>query len=235
MFGKTRHGRAYYSCYPANNNADRLDRYPVEHPRAVYVREDALTEALDHVIAARVFGPDRHAFLRHSLAQQPDRQQRADARRAETLREQIADLTARQDRLITELETTDPTDRVFRDRLRHRFDTLETQRADKTNQLAELENTLNSQPEQDIDLLDALPILKTVNITEAPERLQRKLYDALQLQVHYDRPDQARFRLTLTDDTVEALAKATGGSATREPETRAHATATPPRIAANGA
>ena len=76
--------------------------------------------------------------------------------------------------------------------------------------------------------VDALPILKNVNITEAPERLQRKLYDALQLQVRYDRPDQARFRPTLTDDTVEALAKVTGGSATREPETRVHATATPP-------
>jgi len=76
--------------------------------------------------------------------------------------------------------------------------------------------------------VDALPILKNVNITEAPERLQRKLYDALQLQVRY-RPDQARFRPTLTDDTVEALAKVTGGSATREPETRVHATATPPR------
>jgi hypothetical protein len=135
MFGKTRHGRAYYSCYPAGNNADRLDRYPSEHPKAVYVREDTLTEALDHVIATRVFGPDRHAFLRHSLAQQPGRKQHADARRAETLTEQIDDLTARQDRLITELETTDPTDRGFRDRLRHRFDTLETERAEKTNLL----------------------------------------------------------------------------------------------------
>jgi hypothetical protein len=45
MFGKTRHGRAYYNCYPANNNADRLDRYPADHPKAIYVREDALVEA----------------------------------------------------------------------------------------------------------------------------------------------------------------------------------------------
>lgn len=33
MFGKTRHGHAYYNCYPANNNADRLDRYPADHPK----------------------------------------------------------------------------------------------------------------------------------------------------------------------------------------------------------
>jgi hypothetical protein len=71
MFGKTRHGRAYYNCYPANNNADRLDRYPADHPKAIYVREDALVEALGHVIATRVFGPDRHAFLQRGLAGLP--------------------------------------------------------------------------------------------------------------------------------------------------------------------
>jgi hypothetical protein len=73
--------------------------------------------------------------------------------------------------------------------------------------------------------------LKTVNITEAPERLQRKLYEALQLQIHYDRPDHARFRLTVTDDTVDivdALTRATTGTGVRQPETRAHATAAPP-------
>src|SRR5262249_51172885 len=82
-------------------------------------------------------------------------------------------------------------------------------------------------PEPDVALLDALPILPGINITEAPERIQRKLYDALQLQIHYDRPDHARFRLTLTDDTVNALTQATTG-AVHEPDTRAHATATPP-------
>ena len=68
MFGKTRHGRAYYNCYPANNNIDRLDRYPADYRKAIYVREDALVEALGRVIATRVFGPDRHAFLRRGLA-----------------------------------------------------------------------------------------------------------------------------------------------------------------------
>jgi hypothetical protein len=158
MFGKTRHGHAYYSCYPAGNNADRLGRYPADHPKAVYVREDSLTEALDHVIATRVFGPDRMAFLRHALAQRPSRQRHIEAARVEALREQIDDLASRQDRLIAELETTDPADRAFRDRLRRRFDTLETERTDKTAQLAELEKILASQPKPDVDLLDALPI-----------------------------------------------------------------------------
>lgn len=91
-----------------------------------------------------------------------------------------------------------------------------------------LEKTLISQPEPDVDLLDALPILAGVNIADAPEGLQRRLYDALRLKIGYDRPDQARFRLTLTDDTVDALTLATTGTAAPEPESCAHATATPP-------
>jgi hypothetical protein len=118
---KTRHGHAYYNCYPADNNADRLDRYPADHPKAIYVREDALIEALGHVIATRVFSADRHAYLQRGLASAPTKRHEADTRRPEALRGQIADLTARQDRIIEELETADG---AFRDRLRRRFDTL---------------------------------------------------------------------------------------------------------------
>jgi DNA invertase Pin-like site-specific DNA recombinase len=225
MFGKTRNGRAYYNCYPANNNADRLDRYRADHPKAIYVREDALIEALGHVISTRVFGPDRHAYLRRGLTAQPDQRADSDTRRAATLQSQIDDLTARQDRIIEELETADGT---FRDRLRRRFDALEADRTAKLAQLHDLETaTAAAKQDQAVDLLDALPILETVNITEAPEALQRKLYDALQLTIHYDRPDQARFRLVLTDDTVNALAASTG-TAMAEPTTRAHEPATLP-------
>jgi site-specific DNA recombinase len=225
MFGKTRHGRAYYNCYPANNNADRLDRYPADHPKAIYVREDALIEALGHVIATRVFSADRHAYLRRGLAKVPSKRQEADTRRVAALREQIADLTARQDRLIEELETADG---AFRDRLRRRFDALEADRTAKLAQLHDLETaTAPAEHDQAVDLLDALPILADVNITEAPEALQRKLYDALQLTIHYDRPDQARIRLVLTDDTIDALT-ASAGTGNAELTTCAHEMATPP-------
>jgi hypothetical protein len=132
MFGKTRHGRAYYNCYPANNNIDRLDRYPADYPKAIYVREDALVEALGRVIATRVFGPDRHALLRRGLAGPPSKRRETETRRADALRDQIADLTARRDRLIEELETADG---AFRDRLRRRFEALEVDCADKLARL----------------------------------------------------------------------------------------------------
>jgi DNA invertase Pin-like site-specific DNA recombinase len=228
MNGKTRGGHSYFNCYPALNNGDRLDRYPDGHPKAIYVREDALIAALDHVIATRVFGPDRHAYMARGLAALPDKERHADTARQNTLRTQIDDLTARQDRLITELENTDPTDRTFRDRLRRRFDTLETERANLSAQLHDLTEPRGPEPGQDESLLDALPILADINITKAPEQLQRRLYDILQLQIHYTRPDQARFRIVLTDDNTEALTSATADDAAPDPLSTAQSVGTWP-------
>lgn len=121
-------------------------------------------------------------------------------------------------------ETTDPADRTFRERLRRRFDTLEAERATKATELDALEAVRDSEPTQDFNLIDAVPLLADIAITRAPKRIQRKLYDALQLRIQYDRPDQARFRLRLIDDSARLLAKAVGA----EPGTRAHSTATPP-------
>jgi site-specific DNA recombinase len=227
MFGKTRHGRAYYTCYPAANNADRLDSYPPEHPKAIYVREDAIIEALDHVVATRVFGPDRAALIRQALASEPSRHRADDDARTKVLGDQITDLARRQDRLIAELETTDPADRTFRDRLRHRFDALESERADKAAQIQTLERKRETMPAQDTDLLDALPLIQDLNITDAPEAIQRRLYGALQLDIRIDRTDDgdhARIRLALNDDTVTMLQAVTG----EEPDTSAHRTGSPP-------
>jgi DNA invertase Pin-like site-specific DNA recombinase len=169
MFGTVRRSTTYYRCCPANNNSDRLDRFP-GHPRTVYVREEPLIEALDQIIATHVFGPDRHAHLRRGLARMPNRRQDAATRRATALQAQIADLDARQDRLIEELETTDKEDRTLRDRIRRRFDSLETERTRKIAQLHDLERADTSEPDQAAELLDALPILDGITITHAPSR-----------------------------------------------------------------
>lgn len=47
-------------------------------------------------------------------------------------------------------------------------------------------------------MLDAVPVLTDINITQVPESIQRKLYDARQLQIQYHWPDHALFRLVLT-------------------------------------
>ncbi|HKS99346.1 MAG TPA: hypothetical protein VJT31_07435 [Rugosimonospora sp.] len=145
------------------------------------------------------------------------------------LLEQIADPGRRQDRLIAELETTDPADRTFRDRLRHRFDALEAERADKAAQIQALEKERESTSAQDVELLDALPIIRDLNITDAPEAIQRRLYDAFQFDIRVDRTgdgDHAGIRLALNDETVGMLRAVAG----EKIDTRAHRTGSPPRI-----
>lgn len=68
-------------------------------------------------------------------------------------------------------------------------------------------------------------MLKGLNITDAPERIQRKLYDALRLEVHYERPEHARIKITLTDHGANALA-ALHADGTAHPH--AHEARTPP-------
>jgi site-specific DNA recombinase len=50
----------YYQCWPRANNRGRADHY---HPRASYIREDALLDALTRFYTDRVFGPDRATAL----------------------------------------------------------------------------------------------------------------------------------------------------------------------------
>jgi len=225
MFGKTRRGHAYYSCYPANNNADQLARYG-DHPKSVYVREDALLGGVGAFLAERVFGPDRLAYYQAGIKAAPSAKAANDAQRAAALHHGIEDLTARQDRLLAQLETADPDDRAFTDRIRRRFDTLETERAKTMAKLEELEKTLNTQPTHDVELLDAVPLLEGLNITAAPERIQRKLYDALRLEVHHQRPDHAHIKITLTEHGTEAL---TALKPVTDTDTRAHEERTPPK------
>jgi hypothetical protein len=225
MFGKTRHGRAYYSCYPANNNADQLARYG-DHPKSIYVREDALLDGVGTVLAGRVFGPDRLAHYQAGIKAAPSAKAASDAQRAAALQHSIEDLTARQDRLLAQLETADPDDRAFTNRIRSRFAALEAERTSASDKLDELEKTLTAQPTHDVELLDAVPLLKGLDITTAPEPIQRKRYDALRLEVHYQRPDHAHIKITLTEPGVHALAALQPADA----ETRAYAPRTPPGI-----
>jgi site-specific DNA recombinase len=64
------YGYTYYQCWPRANNRGRSDRY---HRKAVYIREDALLDALARFYADRVFGPHRAAALAADLGTLDDR------------------------------------------------------------------------------------------------------------------------------------------------------------------
>ncbi|KZB85805.1 hypothetical protein [Amycolatopsis regifaucium] len=55
-----------YLRRPSNNNRGRSDRF-TDHENALYLREDALLDAVAKFFADRVFGPDRRTVLEADL------------------------------------------------------------------------------------------------------------------------------------------------------------------------
>src|ERR1035441_10868638 len=91
-------------------------------------------------------------------------------------------------------------------RTRHlaRFTELEDERAQIDAQLAALAKTTHDTP--DPSLLDRLPMLGDL-VTEAPIRLQRRLYEAFDLQLLYNKHmHQVTIWATITPSTPGTLA-----------------------------
>ena len=110
--------------------------------------------------------------------------------------------------------TGDPdVDREYRGSIQDRIVELIKQRRDAQAQQAQL--NADSQPAgADTSQLAELPQLP-VRLAELPENLQRRLYDAFQLQVRYNKPrHEVMLRVTVREDTVQTLTAAvasTGG------------------------
>ena len=139
MNGNVRHNAASYMCWPKNNNRGRPDKY-AGHPKAVYIREDAVMGAVSRFFAERVFGPERHAAL-----------------------SAVAALDAADDAAPARPDTAD------------------------------------------VDLLDALPYL-TGNLSDAPEPLLRKLFEAVSLTVRIaDDGDHVIINVRLPGDTMPEI------------------------------
>jgi site-specific DNA recombinase len=117
-------------------------------------------------------------------------------------------------RLIASFDEPDSSDtEVDRDaaaaltrQLKTRFAGLEIDRRNKANELAALE----AQPprsDHQIKLIDRLPQLQA-RLSEMPERLQRELYDAFQLEIHYNPGDNtALIRVSMADDNIDGLTR----------------------------
>ncbi|MEO3810723.1 recombinase family protein [Sphaerisporangium sp. B11E5] len=214
MFGKTETRRtardAYYACQPDLNHRGRSDRFP-GHPSIIRVREDALADAVHDLFQRRVFGPERHALLAADLPRSSHQAEADWQAKCQAMRRSLANLTRKQDRLITQIEESDPasaSDAVFSQRLRSRFAELEAERRGKAQVLAELE----AEPpgtDHHSELLDKLPMLQT-HLAMLPEDLQRELFTIFRLEIRYDhQTDTALIKMTLTDDTVEGIATMT--------------------------
>ncbi|WP_189060254.1 recombinase family protein [Longimycelium tulufanense] len=196
MFGKTRHQHAYYVCAP------KRDYVPKEHPVSIFVREDALVDKLNAFFAHHVFGAYRRHLLDASIrildaAAHQEREQRVAA-----LRRSIADTEAKIKRTVRNLELVDDPDRDLIRDINERRAELRAQKQQFESQLAEVEERILHAPNP--DLIDALPVAK-IQIDELSDDLARALFEALRLEIHYNKhTNQATCRITLTGQTITA-------------------------------
>ncbi len=225
MHGKTRRrGGTYYACQPdARHHADK-PWYP-QHPKTVWVREDALTAAVHDFFATRILGPDRHHHLATQLGDQHHTATDDRARRAAALTKHIDDRRRRQAKLLEQLESDeddglDPqTRREFRKTIRDRFADLANQIRHTETERDTLQAATAHQPATDPDLLNRLPQLR-LHLPHAPEHLQRALYDTFDLKIIYNRErHQATLKITITDDTLDSLTHTINAVADRRTNT----------------
>jgi DNA invertase Pin-like site-specific DNA recombinase len=210
MFGNHRHDSGYYMCYPRSNNRGRPDKY-TGHPKAVYLREDAILDAITRFFADRVFGPHRRDLLAADLADLDDRAVRERQAERERLQRVIADLARRQNSVLRQAQDGDPGD-PFTKGLRGTYNDLDAEKTAALAVIAQLAAADDTEPHRpgtaDIALLDALPYL-TLNLTSGPEPLLRKLFEITQLGVRLrDDSDQVTITITLPADHIPDIAHA---------------------------
>src|ERR1017187_2309717 len=200
----------YYVC-PHDAAKPRHAALAPDHPRSVSVREDALLAVVHQMFRERIFGPERAALLAELIPANAAAEAAQRGKQETALRRRLRQIDASENAQAREIEALahvkDPHSRaVTAMRTRHlaRFTELEDERAQADAQLAALAKTTHDTP--DPSLLDRLPMLGDL-ITEAPIRLQRRLYEAFDLQLLYNRHmHQVTIWATITPTTPRTLA-----------------------------
>ncbi|WP_275294602.1 recombinase family protein [Amycolatopsis sp. La24] len=208
MAGTVRHEMAYYTCWPKANNRGRPDTYS-DHPKAVYLRESAILDAVSRFVAERVFGPRRREILAEDLGGLDDRvaqRRRADRERLQRI---LTDLDRRQASILRQAQDGDPAD-PFTQGLRGSYNELETKKKEAVALIAELDAADETDPgkpgEESIALLDALPVL-ALNLAYAPEDQLRRLFEILQLGVRLvEDTDEVTIQIKLPADDLPEIA-----------------------------
>ncbi|MFD8494847.1 recombinase family protein [Amycolatopsis sp. NPDC059657] len=209
MEGCIRHDAPYYKCAPRNNNRGRPDKW-VGHPKTVYIRENALLNAVARFFADRVFGPERRELLAADLNQVDDRATLARQAERERLQRLLAELERKQAGVLRQAQDGDPGD-PFTKALRGSYNDLEAQKSTPLTRLAELDAADKADPTQlpsteDVALLDALPYL-ALNLANAPEPQLQALSEATQLEIRlHDDTDHVTITIRLPAKLVPEIA-----------------------------
>lgn len=198
MFGTHRHNITYYHCWPRSNNRGRPDKH-AGHPKAVYLREDAVLEAITRFFADRVFGPHRRDIVAADLDGIHDRTERERQFERERLQRVVADVTRRQNSVLRQAQNGDRDD-PFAKALRSTYNDLDAEKTAALSLIAQLDATNEAGPSRPgTVLLDALPYLM-LNLTTAPEPLIRRLFEITQVAVRLRDNSEVAITITLPAD-----------------------------------
>jgi len=207
LCGRTVKRLVYYRCPAVEADPIGVLRRIPDHPKTLYVREDYLLDGILDFFAQRIFHPDRRQRLddqlqgiSHDAGSDLERQRR-------TLQRAIRDLSAQQQRLAATLACQQDDEGKLFAQIRQQFYDLERQLAQRRHDLAALDDQ-----QADIDALELLDALPTISgrLNELPEPALRRLFQAFQLKVEYDRhTNWATIQVTLCDDDLDELQGAT--------------------------
>ena len=185
MFGKSRHGVSYYACQPERNIGKAADeRFPGHG--SVWLREDDLLTGLSGFLAERIFGPDRRELLAEDLKETGTQADTDRVARIVSLRNVLADVRARGERLMRTLETQDDSNGSLFARIQERVAVLAREDRQHQEKLRTLEAEVASIPLVEPALLDDLPTA-SIALSEVPEAVLRPFFESLRLQIRYDR------------------------------------------------
>jgi site-specific DNA recombinase len=175
-WGHTVRTCTYYRCSPDPKNHAHLPWYDA-HPAHVVVREDELTTPLRRFFEQRVFGDSRELLLARAI-NEPATDDGL-AARAAALTAEIASLQQRQDNLVRELESFEPSgdddfDQAWRSGLQTRFRAVLAEQQRKKALLADLARESQTRPVVDPSLLDIVPQTH-IDLGRLPEDRQRQV------------------------------------------------------------
>jgi hypothetical protein len=201
----------YYACHHDPSNPKHAQASP-SHPARVSLREDHLSAVVDEFCAGYLFSPTGRTQLTKTIPAAATRHQERLDKQAARLRKRLAKIAAEQTAyaqeiaaLATKYSTDDPAVTALRETNLTLFTSLEADKTTLTQQLANL--TTQRAPDQDPTLLQQLPTIDAATLTRAPAQQLAELYQALSLQLTYNKTaHQITIKATLTGTTPADLA-----------------------------
>ncbi len=195
MFGKTRRATAYYACAPK-----RGQQVPDGHPGSLWVPEHLIVGALGDFLARHVFGDYCSELLRATVEQRHGESVAEHAGQVAAVHAAMADIEKRRASLLRSIEVADDLDADLLADISRRRKELGAEQARLRERAEHLRSVEVERPSP--DLIDMLPI-GSCDLDALPDELSRRLFEALRLEIYYNRHDhRARFRVTLTGETV---------------------------------